>query len=86
VRGAAPTLNRALIAAAEALRAGAPVSEVEAAGLATLTAAGFAPVDYFEVRGADDLARRGPGPAEGPSRIFVAARLGKARLIDNWPV
>jgi pantoate--beta-alanine ligase len=85
-RGAAPTLIAALRAAAEALRGGAAVADAEAAGLAALADAGFGPVDYFEVRGADDLARRGPGPVEGPSRIFAAARLGKARLIDNWPV
>jgi pantoate--beta-alanine ligase len=82
----APKLNAALRTAADALRGGAPVSEVEAAGLATLTAAGFGPVDYFEVRAAEDLRKLGPGPADAPARVFVAARLGRARLIDNWPV
>jgi pantoate--beta-alanine ligase len=85
-RAAAPALNRALRTAAETLRGGAPVAQVEAAALKTLADAGFDPVDYFEVRGAEDLARLGPGPAGTQARIFAAARLGKARLIDNWPV
>jgi pantoate--beta-alanine ligase len=79
-------LNAALRSAGEALRGGASVAEVEADGLAALAAAGFGKVDYFEVRGADDLARLGPDPVGAAARIFVAARLGKARLIDNWPV
>jgi pantoate--beta-alanine ligase len=85
-RGVAPLLNAALRSAGEALRAGASVAEAEADGLAALAAAGFGKVDYFEVRGADDLARLGPGPVDTPARVFAAARLGKARLIDNWPV
>jgi pantoate--beta-alanine ligase len=85
-RVAAPGLNAALRTAADALRNGAAVSEVEAAGLASLAAAGFGPVDYFEVRAADDLSKLGPGPVGAPARVFVAARLGRARLIDNWPV
>jgi pantoate--beta-alanine ligase len=85
-RGVAPKLNEALRTAAEALRRGAAVADVEAAGLASLAAAGFDPVDYFAVRGTDDLRRLGPGPVDAPARIFVAARLGRARLIDNWPV
>lgn len=85
-RAVAPRLNAALRTAAEALRGGAAVGDAEAAGLAALAEAGFGPVDYFEVRAADDLRRLGPGPADAPARIFVAARLGRARLIDNWPV
>jgi pantoate--beta-alanine ligase len=85
-RGVAPLLNAALRSAGEALRAGASVAQAEADGLAALAAAGFGKVDYFEVRGADDLARLGPGPVTTPARVFVAARLGRARLIDNWPV
>ena len=83
-RARAPALNAALRKAAEALRAGASVADVEAAGLAALQAASFAPVDYFEVRDPDDLSRLGPGPIDRPARILAAARLGKARLIDNW--
>ncbi|HEX3917113.1 MAG TPA: pantoate--beta-alanine ligase [Caulobacteraceae bacterium] len=85
-RGIAPRLNETLRSAAAALKAGAAVSEVEAAGLASLTEAGFGPVDYFEVRAADDLSKLGPGPVDAGARVFVAARLGRARLIDNWPV
>jgi pantoate--beta-alanine ligase len=85
-RAVAPTLNAALRTAADALRGGAAVAEAEAAGVATIHAAGFGPVDYFEVRSADDLARLGPGPVDHPARLFVAARLGKARLIDNIAV
>jgi len=62
------------------------VGDAEAAGLATLEAAGFDPVDYFEVRHAETLERLGSGKIETPARVFAAARLGKARLIDNWPV
>jgi pantoate--beta-alanine ligase len=85
-RALAPTLGRALRTAAEALKGGARVDEVEAQALAAITAAGFSPVDYFEVRGASDLARLGPGPVAGEARILVAARLGKTRLIDNMAV
>jgi pantoate--beta-alanine ligase len=85
-RGVAPQLNAALRTAAQALHAGAAVRETEAAGLAALRAAGFDPVDYFEVRAAEDLRRLGPGPIDTPARVFAAARLGKARLIDNCAV
>ena len=47
-----------------------------------LRAAGFVP-DYVEVRYAADLAR--PNGRQPPDELIVlaAARLGKARLIDN---
>jgi pantoate--beta-alanine ligase len=85
-RGVAGRLNQSLREAAEALRDGKSVSGVEAAGAAALAEVGFDPVDYFEVRDPDDLSRLGPGPVTSPARLFAAARLGKARLIDNWPV
>jgi pantoate--beta-alanine ligase len=85
-RAVAPRLHAALRTASAALRDGAPVSSVEARGYAALVEAGFGPVDYFDVRDADDLTHLGPGPIDpARARIFVAARLGKARLIDNWP-
>jgi pantoate--beta-alanine ligase len=85
-RAAAPALHRALRTAAEHLRAGAAVAAMEDEARAALGEAGFGPIDYVEVRGADDLARLGPGTVGAPARIFAAARLGRARLIDNWPV
>jgi pantoate--beta-alanine ligase len=85
-RVVAGQLNAALKTAAEALAKGATVENVEAEGLATLVVAGFDSIDYFEVRGADDLRRLGPGAVDEPARVFAAARLGKTRLIDNWAV
>jgi pantoate--beta-alanine ligase len=85
-RAVAPRLHAALRTASAALRDGMPVSAVEARGYAALIEAGFGPVDYFDVRDANDLTHLGPGPIDAAkARIFVAARLGKARLIDNWP-
>ena len=75
-------LNRILAEAADRLRTGESADQVEAAGLATLKSAGFDRIDYFEVRGADDLSR----PANGPLRIFAAAHVGRTRLIDNMAV
>ncbi len=43
-------------------------------------------MDYFEARGAQDLARLGPGPIEAACRLLTAARIGKTRLIDNIAV
>ncbi len=85
-RPIAGRLNEILRDAADALRAGEKVETVEARSFAALGAAGFQAIDYLEVRGADDLMRLGPGPAAAPARVFVAVRLGKTRLIDNWPV
>ncbi len=81
-RVVAGRMNQIMAEAAGRLRAGEPADRVEAAGLAALTAAGFGRIDYFEVRGSNDLAR----PATGPMRIFAAAHLGKTRLIDNMAV
>jgi len=85
-RESAPALARALKSAAERLRAGARVAEVEAEAIAAITAAGFGKVDYVEVRAAEDLARLGPGPIDAPARILAAAFHGRTRLIDNMAV
>ncbi len=85
-RRIAGRLNTVLRSAAEALAGGEDVDTVEARALACLDKAGFGRVDYLEARAADDLTRLGPGPARRPARILAAVRLGKARLIDNWPV
>lgn len=81
-RRRAPRLYRALTAAAETLREGAPAAEVERAGVAELNAAGFRN-DYFSVR---DAATLGAPAADRARTVLAAAWLGKARLIDNMRV
>ncbi len=82
-RARAPALYRALRTAAEALARGSEDYErLEAQGRAALEAAGFR-VDYFTVRDAEDL---GPPKAGRPLVVLAAARLGRARLIDNLRV
>jgi pantoate--beta-alanine ligase len=85
-RPLAGRLNRALSEAADALAAGGRVEAVEGRARDALIDAGFDAIDYFEARGADDLERLGPGPVAGAARVFAAVRLGRTRLIDNWPV
>jgi pantoate--beta-alanine ligase len=85
-RAAAPELYRTLVSAVEQLQAGRAVADAEAEAVGRLQAAGFGPVDYVEVRDLADLSRLGPGPIEPPARILAAARLGRARLIDNVAV
>ncbi len=81
-RRRAPALHRVLVESAERLRAGEPVASVEAAASAALAEAGLEP-EYVAVRRAGDLARPAPGEARV---ILAAARLGRARLIDNLAV
>jgi pantoate--beta-alanine ligase len=80
-RHKAPLIHRTLLAAVERLRAGdGDFAAIERTGVEALGQAGFRP-DYFAVRRADDL-----GSPDTDSRrlvVLVAARLGRARLIDN---
>ena len=78
-RARAPGLYRALLALAQAVRAGRPAVEAEADAVATLRADGF-DVDYVEVR-ALDLSPYGHG--QGAAVVLAAVRLGSTRLIDN---
>jgi pantoate--beta-alanine ligase len=84
-RAAAVALPNGMKAAIAAIRSGTPIAEATAEFEAGLIAAGFASVDYAEVRDAASLE-----PVEGlgatPARLFVAARIGGTRLIDNMPV
>jgi pantoate--beta-alanine ligase len=85
-REIAPRLHTILVEAATAMAAGEAVAAVETRALAALLKAGFAKLDYLETRGAEDLARLGPGPVDSPARVLAAAWLGKTRLIDNVAV
>jgi len=85
-RAAARALPAAMRYAVAALRDGGEVVDVEGAVTASLTGAGFRQIDYVEVRDGATLERLGPGPVRPGARIFVAAWMGKTRLIDNWAV
>ena len=80
-RERALSLHRALAAAEDAIGAGASGADALAAGAAELDAASVVP-EYLEILSAADLAAPRWAPAE-PVVIAVAARIGRARLIDN---
>ena len=83
-RGRALALPQTLLAARDRLLTGAPVAATLAAAETSLRAAGFGPVDYVALSGADDLE---PMTAVGrPARLLAAAWLGGTRLIDNLAV
>ena len=79
----APALYRTLRHCAEWLEAGLDPATVERQAGEEIATAGFTP-DYFSVRRAADLGL----PARGERELVVlaAARLGRARLIDNLRV
>jgi pantoate--beta-alanine ligase len=80
-RAVAPALYRALDRARRRLIAGeVDLAAIEHEGLELLRAAGFRP-DYFEVRTAGTLER--PQGREVALVVLAAARLRRARLIDN---
>jgi pantoate--beta-alanine ligase len=80
-RAVEPTLYRVLTECAARLKAGRSVAATLAESEAQIESAGFA-VDYLEVRHAETLAPI-TSIANGPTRLLVAARLGRTRLIDN---
>lgn len=85
-RRAAPELHRVLSRVADGLRAGGLAAPLVAQGLADLTAAGFAPVQYLAVCDAGTLRPVAARDPEGrPLRVLAAAYLGRTRLIDNVP-
>ena len=74
-------IHRTLLAMREAVGQGRDRLAVEMAALDRLTEAGFR-VDYVAIRRAEDLSEPEIGRQE-PLVALVAARLGRARLIDN---
>lgn len=80
-RSRAPLLYRALDRARRRLESGdGDIADIEREGLEALRAAGFRP-DYFEVRMANSLSR--PRGRNVDVVVLAAARLSRARLIDN---
>ena len=84
-RAAAACLPRAMQAAIAAMRGGTDYGVALDRLQADLLSGGFASIDYAEVRGADSIAVQ-HGPEAEPGRLFVAARIGGTRLIDNLPL
>ncbi len=83
-RIAAPTLFRMLSAVAAKVAAGAEAEPEETRAAGALLEAGFSGVDYLTVRDAETLE---PWTDRSrPGRVLAAAKLGKARLIDNVAV
>jgi pantoate--beta-alanine ligase len=83
-RSIAPKLHAALQSAIRRLAASdRDFAAIERAGVHELAAAGFHP-EYFSIRVAHDLSA--PSAAARDLVVLAAARLGKARLIDNLKV
>jgi|AGTN01.1.fsa_nt_gi pantoate--beta-alanine ligase len=80
-REVAPALHRALQAVAAGLAEGGTAEELCHRAAADLLAAGFAGVDYIDLRDGETMARM--TRLDRPGRILAAARLGNTRLIDN---
>ena len=83
-RQSAAALPAAMRDAIAAIHAGAPVSETLGNLHDALLAEGFETVDYAELRDGDTLMPL--TSAQGAARLFVAARIGGTRLIDNMAV
>ena len=83
-RRTAPIIHQTLQAAVERLRAGdRDFAAIERQGVEALERTGFR-ADYFSVRRADDLSS--PDATTQHLVVLTAARLGRARLIDNLQV
>lgn len=80
-RRIAPALFSAIRDAAMAIRDGDPVPKSLESARARILAAGFGKIDYVEARAESDLGVLADRAIKG--RIFAAAHLGRARLIDN---
>jgi pantoate--beta-alanine ligase len=85
-RAVAPALHRAILAAASRIAAGAEPGAACAEAAGAIEAAGFARPDYVEARTAESLEPLVAHDPATPARVFAAARLGRARLIDNVAV
>ena len=80
-RAVAPKIFEALERARVSVESGSTdFSGMEQAGAEALSAAGFRP-DYFVIRDAHTL--QAPAPTSKDLVILTAARIGRARLIDN---
>jgi len=83
-RQAAATLPAALQTAARAIASGEAVATTLATAKARIIAGGFDSIDYLALANAGTLERLDIW--HEPARLLAAARIGRTRLIDNWPI
>ena len=83
-RASAASIPLAMNRAAQDIRDGVAVGAALFAAKQTLLSAGFVSIDYCELRDGTTLALLDePSP---DARLFLAARIGSTRLIDNIAV
>lgn len=85
-RAIAPTLNAVLVQVAADFKAGGNAEDLCRAAKAELARCGFGPVDYVAIADASTFKPLQRYDAKRPARVLAAAKLGRARLIDNIPV
>ena len=85
-RQIAGRLNAIMTDTLRRLAAGNALAPCLAEGREALLKAGFQSVDYYEARAAGDLALAQDPIGDRPARLFCAAHIGPARLIDNMPI
>ncbi|RED52345.1 pantoate--beta-alanine ligase [Aestuariispira insulae] len=85
-RETAAILSKTLGDIAKHALTGAPLAPMLREGQEKLLEAGFDKVDYLEIRHEEDLSPCKELDKARPARLFAAAHLGRARLIDNCPV
>jgi pantoate--beta-alanine ligase len=84
-RARAAALPQAMREAVAEIAAGKPIAPALAELQRKLLGAGFLSVDYAELRDAASLVPLA-NLGDAPARLLVAARIGRARLIDNMGV
>ena len=82
-RQIAPILNQTLRQVAEDFRAGGDGRALCHAAQQKLQDAGFDPVDYVAIADSQTLTLQDVYNGARPARVLAAAKLGRARLIDN---
>jgi pantoate--beta-alanine ligase len=85
-RKSAGQLNVILAAFAADIRAGRDIDAAQKSAADKISAAGFGQIDYLECRTAQSLERVTTFKPKQACRVFVAAKMGSARLIDNMAV
>lgn len=85
-RAAAAAFPAALQTACESLSRGAAIAPTLAQAEAAILQAGFALVDYIAVRDPVTLAPLPGAVLTRSARLLAAARIGRTRLLDNFPI